>query len=53
MQTYQVSAEIYEECNSWPLTCIHCGGLEIIYSPFKHDSLCEECGCWQLTEEEE
>lgn len=53
MQTYQVSADVYEECNSWPLTCLYCGGDEVTYSIYKDDARCLECGKWQLKEEQD
>ena len=38
--------------NLWPLTCVHCGSDDIIFSPTKDNTLCQCCGEWQLEEEE-
>ena len=52
MQTYTVSPTIYNICNTWPLTCLNCGGDDIIYSEREENYRCQECGEWQLTDEE-
>lgn len=50
MQTYTVSPTIYKD--TWPLYCLYCGGDDIIYSERMENCMCNECGQWQLTEEE-
>ena len=52
MITYQVDPVIYKECNTYPLTCLHCVGEDIIFSERKENCKCNECGQWQLKEEE-
>lgn len=41
------------DCIDWPLTCIYCGSEQVIWSTTKQNVLCEECGRWQLEDEDE
>ena len=35
----------------WPLTCIHCGSTQVLYSDYANDCKCQVCERWQLNEE--
>ena len=37
----------------YPLTCIHCDSDDVIYSEYKEDYICCDCGLYQLEEDEE
>ena len=43
----------YEDYNDWPLTCFFCEGEDLVYSSHHHNTRCNDCGKWQLLEEEE
>ncbi len=51
METQQL--DIVTDYNDWPLTCFYCEGEDLIYSSHYNNARCNECGKWQLLEEEE
>jgi len=52
VRTYSVEEVIAAECTLEPMECKFCGSLEVIFLQYVGDAYCEECGTWQLDEEE-
>lgn len=40
------------ECNLEPLVCLYCGSYEVVFQQYVGDAYCQDCGSWQLDEEE-
>ena len=38
--------------NLWPLTCVYCGSDSVILLQADGNAICEECGRYQIEEEE-
>ena len=52
VKTYSVEEVIAAESTLEPMECKFCGSLEVIFLQYVGDAYCEECGRWQLDEEE-
>jgi len=52
MKTYDVQDVVNAGCTLEPIKCRFCGSLEVVYLQYVGDATCQECGRWQLDEEE-
>jgi len=52
-ETYTIYDVLAAECNLWPLECVWCGSREVVVSIHQADAICQDCGRWQLDEDEE
>ncbi len=52
MKTYSVEEVIAAEYTLEPMECKFCGSLEVVFLQYVGDACCQECGRWQLDEEE-
>ena len=51
METTEIEVNFTRSYDAWPLTCIHCEGIDLTISSQVDDVICNDCGRWQLNQE--
>lgn len=53
MEGYTVEQVIAAGYTLEPMVCKFCGSNNLYYNQGLHDALCEDCGLWQIEDDEE